>query len=363
MRNNQKGFTIVETLIAAGLMGGLALASYGLYNYNRRETNRLNEDIQATISKYGGAKVLNLDLMTAEPSFNYLNIKDDNGQPFFVLAPNELCTDKCDRTLTLRVAPATGKSKSIFLLLRRGYMDEMLKFGIDPKDSFNAANYAGINKNFADKSLSISKSNIGPESPWEKYRVLLLTSEMSFYDCRNSVLGGSKCNLTCPPPGTAPDPCDFVGKRPLRFLGMVNSNESDLKEISVRGQGNLFHRDYEICRPNASMVCSSKIDIGVISSAETFMKKLPYLPGMDNRAYLSPIEVVEYYLKKPTFRSPDHQTQLIRTRYKLSGEELVADITTAIVTGVQEINFKRRNISNPLLEYRIKKVNMRKSIK
>ncbi len=360
MRNNQNGFTIVEMLITAGLTGALALASYGLYNYNRRETNRLGEDVQATISKYGGGKVLNLDLMSAEPSFNYLNIKDDNGRPFFVLAPNELCSDRCDRTVTLKVNPASGKSKSIFFMVRKGYRDEMLKFEIIPERAFDsAATYRGINKDFADSSLSISKSNLGPASPWEANRVLLLTSAMSFYDCRNSVLGGSACNITCTPPGS----CDFVGKRPLRFLGKVTSNESDLQEISVRGQGDLFNRDYKICRPDASMLCSSTIDIGNIRSAETFMKNLPYLPGMDNRAYLSPVEIIEYYLKKPTFASPDHQTQLIRTRFKLSGSELVADVTTPIVTGVQEIIFKRRNISNPLIEYRIKKVNMRKSIK
>ncbi len=362
MRNNQTGFTLVETLITMGLTGALALASYGIYNYNRRETNRLGEDIQATISKYGGGKVINLDLMSAEPSFNYLNIKDDANRPFFVLAPNELCTSECDRTLTLKVAPATGKSKSIFFLVRKGYQDEMLKFAVQPENTFDGAAYRGINKNFADPGLSISKFPNLRESPWEKNRLLLLTSEMSFYDCQNSVLGGTGCNITCSPAGK-PGSCDFVGKRPLRFLGMVNSDESDLQEITVNEQGDLLHRNYQICRPDASMRCSSTIDIGVIQTAKTFMEKLPYLPGMDNSAYLSPVELVEYYLKKPTFASPDQQTQLIRTRYKLSGSKLVADVTTPIVTGVGELVFKRRNVSNPLIEYRIKKVNMRKSIK
>ncbi len=365
MRNNQKGFTLIETLVTLGLTGGLALASYALYNFNRRETNRLGEDIQATISRYGGGKVLNLDLMGAEPSFNFLSIKEDadkGGKPFFVLAPSELCSRECDRTLTLKVAPGAGQSKSIFFLVRKGYKDEMVKFAVDPKDAFDGTTYKGINKNFADPGQSISKSNIGPESPWEADRVLLLTSEMSFFDRHNSIRGtiaNDVHSVSCNPPGS----CDFMGKRPMRFLGKVNSAASDLEQITVRGQSGLLQREYQICRPDVSMTCSSTIDIGLVLSAKTFMEKLPYLPGMDNRAYLSPVELVEYYLKKPSFASPDHQTQLIRTRYKLSGAELVADVTTPIITGVQEIIFKRRNVSNPLIEYRIKKVNMRKSIK
>jgi prepilin-type N-terminal cleavage/methylation domain-containing protein len=366
MRENQHGFSLVEMMVTALLMGGLGIAAFNIFDYNRRETARLTEDIQATISKYGGGKVLNLDLMAAEPTFNFLNVRDDAGRPFFVLAPNELCVANCDRTVTLR-APAggSGTSKSMFFVVRRGYKDEMQKFSVNPEKTFSggpAFAYAGINRDHADKSassLSISKSNIGPTSPWEQNRVLLLTSEMSFYDCRNSVLGGDACNITCTPPGK----CDFVGKRPLRFLGRVNDNESDLGEVTVRGQPNLLLRDYKICRPDSSMRCSSHIDIGLIRSAETFMKKLPYLPGMDNRAYLSPVDVIEYQLKRPTFSSPDHQTQLIRTRYKLVGNELVPDVSTAIVTGVAEIIFKRRNVSNPLIEYRIRKVSMRKSVK
>lgn len=355
-----RGFSLVEMMIAVALMVGLGVAANNIFNFSRRESSRLTEDIQATISRYGGARVLLRDLTGAEPSFNYLNIQDDRDLPFFVLAPNELCrNDKCERRLTLELKPGANQSRSIYFIIRKGYVDEMLKFTIDPISTYDSRTYSGINWQFANEDQTLSKSQ-RPYSPWTKGRLLMLTSEMSFFDCQSMTQKNDGiCTISCTPSGT----CNYAGKRPLQFLGKVNDTESDLVSVQYDMERDIFKNRYLLCRPDYNLNCNSTIDIPALDTPKTFFEKLPFIPGMDNRSYVSPVEVVEYYLKKPTTNSPDHAIQLVRTKLGISGNKLIPEKSVPIMSGIQTIQFKRSNISNSLIEYKIKKTNMRKSVK
>lgn len=358
---NSKGMSLVEMMVAGALTVGLGIAAFNMKLFGERENDRLNEDIQSTISRYGGAMVLMRDLTAAEPSFNYLNINDDNKLPFFVLAGNELCRgNKCERKKTLSIPAGKSKSESLFLVVRRGSGSEMMKFTVDPITTYQAKTYSGINWQYSNEDLTISKK-IRPYSPWESGRLLMLTSELNFYDCKNKTQSNDDtCTLSCSSSGT----CNYVARRPIKFLGVVNNNESDLSPISFPGNDQIFNTKYVICRPDANLNCSSQIDISSgLNSPKTFFEMLPYIPGMDNRAYLSPVEIVEYYLQRPTQKSPDHEIQLIRSRLKVSGRKLVQEAPRAIISGVTSIQFKRVNISNALIEYKLKKARFRKSVK
>lgn len=365
----EKGFTLVELLVATAMMGVLGLAAFNLYNFNKRETDRMTEDIQSAISRYGGAKVLIRDLAAAEPSFNFINLNDDNNLPFFVMARNELCRNtNCERKFTLELKPGANRSKSIFFILRKGYPDEMVKFTVDPVSTYSGKNYAGINWQYSLPDQTISKSSRS-YSPWTKGRLLLLTSELDFFDCNNMTeKNDDSCNISCSPSGA----CNYTAKRQMKFLGVVNNAESELGVISLADKADLFNRSYVLCRPDSDLKCSSRVDISKgLTTAQTFFEKLPFIPGMDNRSYLSPVEIVEYYLLKPSASAPDHKISLIRTKYstKSSGSifrrttGLVAGTPFPIMSGIASIQFRRSNISNGIIEYKIRKVNMRKSVK
>lgn len=357
---NEKGMTLVEMMVAGAISVAVVFFAMNLKNFTEKENTRLQEDIQSTISRYGGAMVLMRDLTFAEPSFNFLNTKDDNGLPFFVLATNELCSGKnCERRKTLEIPKGKLKSDSIILIVRKGYLNEMLKFTIDPISTYDSRSYSGINWQYNNADMTISKS-IRPYSPWAKDRLLMLTSELSFYDCKNMVeKDDGSCRLTCGPSGG----CNYVAKRHMQFLGIVNNNESDLNPVTF-SQGDLIQNKYLICRPDSNMKCNSYIDITRgLDSSKTFFEMLPYMPGLDNRSYISPVEVIEYYLQKKSDKTPDHEIQLIRSRLKVSGNKLVHEAPRAIITGVTSIQFKRANISNALIEYKLKKARFRNSVK
>lgn len=358
---NQKGMSLVEMTVAGAVAVGLGLVALNMKNFTDRETTRLNVDIQSTISRYGGAMVLMHDLSASEMSFNFLNMKDDNNLPFFVLAGNELCRgNRCERKKTLSIPKGRTKSESLFLIVKRGFNNEMLKFTIDPITTYQSKTYSGINWQYASEDHSISKSS-RDYSPWSKGRLLMLSSELTFYDCKNKTQkNDDTCTISCVSSGT----CNYVAKRPMKFLGVVNDKEIDMEAISFPGAGDIFNTSYEICRPDADLNCTSRIDISSgLTSPRTFFEMLPYVPGMDNRAYISPVEVIEYYLKKPNINSPDHEISLYRSRMKVTDKRLTQEAPLPLISGITSIQFKRANISNALIEYKLKKARFRKSVK
>jgi hypothetical protein len=356
----QKGMSLVEMMVAGAITVGLGLVALNMKTFTERETTRQNLDIQSTISRYGGAMVLMHDLSASEMSFNFLNMKDDNDLPFFVLAGNELCRgNKCARKKTLTIPRGKTKSESLFLIVKRGFHNEMLKFSIDPISTYQSKSYTGINWQYNSEDHTISKSS-RDYSPWAKGRLLMLSSELSFYDCKNKTQkNDDSCTISCASSGT----CNYVAKRPMKFLGVVNDKEIDMEAVSFPGAGDIFNTRFDICRPDANLKCTSRIDIGGLNSPRTFFEMLPYVPGMDNRAYISPVEVIEYYLKKPNINSPDHEVTLYRSRMKATGTRLAQEAPLPLISGITSIQFKRANISNALIEYKLKKARFRKSVK
>jgi hypothetical protein len=361
MKNlNEKGVSLVELAITAAMIAGIGIISFNFSNFTRKETTAISEDIMNTIARFGAAKVITRDLSAAGPSFNFLNMKDDQDLPFFVLARSEFCANKfCERKLTLSIPEGQVRSQSLYLITTKGAGDEMLKFTIEPKSVFQNKTYAGINS-AKDVNYRINKTT-RPYSPWAKERILLLSSEVEYFDCLAPTQKADEgCRLSCNPAGS----CNYVVKRPYRFLGVVAGDEVDLKPLSIPVAPGLLQTRYKICRPNKNLNCQETIDLtDGINDTKTFYQYLPYIPGLDNRTYLSPVEIVEYYLKRPNPQSPPHQNQLNRVKAKLVGTDLIFENPLILMSGVEAVEFSRKNISNPIIEYKIKKVRMRKSLK
>lgn len=355
---------MVEMMVSLGLAGLLAIVGVNLYEFSQKETKVLSEDIINTIARFGASKVLTYDLLSGEPSFNYVNLADDNNLPFFILAKNEFCRGtKCARKMTLEIQPGATKSKSFYIIVKKPQGKESLKFSIDPNSVFGPdKQYAGINWLKADVNYSLTKSADRPDSPWQKNRLLMLSSELEFYDCNTPVnsMTATGCTIACTNPGK----CDYVAKRQYKMLGGVNADELDMTYFPIEGApANLLKTAYDICRPDKDYNCQGRINImDGLTSSRTFYERLPYIPGNDNRSNLAPVEIVQYWLERPNPTSPDHLINLMRTRAILVGGQIKWQKSIILMSGLQSLIFSRVNISNPIIEYKMRKVRLKKSL-
>lgn len=365
MINNNRGFSLLEIMIAVGLSGFLATVGFNLYQFATKETNILSEDIMVTIARFGASRILTRDLTGADPSFNYINLNDDDGLPFFTLAKNEYCRhEKCSRELTLEIKEGQTKSKSIYLIVKKSIGKESQKLSIAPRHTFKPdKSFGGINWQYASDEYSISKSK-APESPWVENRIVMLSSEIELFDCNTTILNMNNtgpCQVSCSISGT----CEYAVKRPFKMLGVVDKDPSaDMVYKPIKGNPNLLATRYNICRPDKDLNCAGKIDISEgILSTKTFYEKLPYIPGTDPRTLISPVEIVEYYLERATDKTSDNLIELKRTTASLNGSSLEFGKPLTLMSGIKTVVFSRSNISTPVIEYRLRKVRMRKSLK
>ena len=359
----QSGFTMIELTVTLALTAVLGISISGVMKYANRQTKIQTEDIQSLIMRYGASKVLVRDMANAAPSFNYINFKDDNNLPFFVYSQGEACTNAaCSRKLTMSIANGATKSNPLFLLTVNGRIDEMIRFGINPTDAFDAtsSSYIGVNP-APTATTGISKTVIS-SSPWEKGRIVFLQTTNSFFDCSSMVN-----NFSPTPSGSCPITCqgactDFAVSRQLKMIGVVNNNEEDMTYTPVLFQPSLFKKAFSICRPDQNS-CPIKIPIPNLNSARKLFEKMPYIPGSDNLATITPVELVRYHLERPTANSPDNQIILARSAATIVGGKLSFERAHGLMTGIQSIVFTRKNVSNPTIEYKLIKVRYQKAIK
>ena len=371
---NQKGLTLVEVLISLLLFGVLGLATFSTLNFSKKATDNRTEDIQLLLSQLGASKLIARDLDASLPSFNFINLRDDANRPFFVWATNELCQVNCQREIKLKIGSQLTSDKTLYLIVRKGNVQELEKFMVNPEDTFIlsgsspsfTATYPGINRYFNDANRSISKS-YRSYSPWSKDRILLLSSLVSFNDCNNSITGastsGSSCATSCPVSGTC---SDFAATRPIKVLGYVDSQEKDLASFSELTSVNSMNilplnLGYRLCQQDVGNSCTNAPSTPLqINSARSLLENLPYVPGRDNRAFLTPVELVRYYLKRSSIRDPATKVQLIREKGFLKNGKITWAGATVMISGIESFNLRRPNISEPLIEYDLKLVSTRK---
>lgn len=366
--SSQKGFTLVELMTAVGLSGIVAISLFGVLRFAEKETKYVTEDIQTTILKFGATKVLQRDLSNANQSFNYLEINDDKNKPFMVLGHNEYCAQDCSRQLTLEIPTGEIRSnKVLYLLVVKGLPGEMLKFSIDPENTFDQGTkqYKYLNGRDSDPDYSISHTQRS-YSPWIAGRMILLATETDYYDCYSGVLGPTASD--CPLVAKLADDGNYATKRPFKMLGIVSSDEKDLEFHEVALRPDLLRKDYKTCRAEQNMKCftSSMNDMsgnsGLITT-KNFFENIPIFPGQDNSAYIQPVEFVRYHLERPTPNSNDKDILLMRSTASFNGSKLSFDRAHSVMTGVKSLVFTRKNVSNSVIEFKIIEANLRNQLK
>lgn len=365
--HNQTGMTMIEMVVTFALFSILAGIIFSVMEYADKQTKLQTEDIQSLILRLGASKVLARDIANSAPSFNYINFEDDSGRPFFVLAQNEACQGpSCERTFSMNIPAGETESNPLFLLTVRGETYEMLRFGVDPFMPFDPSSntYIGVNAEASvDPQTGISQSVL-PFSPWKKGRLMMLQTANLFYDCQSTVntpnfdpIPATTCPITCNPSGT----CDYAVTRQLKLLGVVNNDEIDMSYTPVQSRPRLLKTNYTICRPDDNMGCTvqPKYAGGLkLKTTKDLFELMPYIPGSDNLASLTPVELVRYHLERPSATSPDSKIVLMRSAATIVGGKLSFERAHLLMTGVQAIVFSRRNISNPTIEYKLTKARM-----
>lgn len=354
----EQGITLVELVISVLLLGVLGVATFNTLNLSKKFTDNKTDEILQLLSQYGASKLISRDIDGSLPSFNYLRTLDDSNRPFFVWATNELCQSGqsiCKREIKLIMPPTSTSSAFFYLIVKRGNPGELEKFIVNPEDSFPKPSrvYVGVNV----PSNSISKKN-RPISPWAAGRLLLLSTIGSFNDCNNLIsgtAGGGSCPTSCIAAG-----CDFAATRPVKFLGYVDNQERDLVGFTNIDNSISLSRSYRFCQQTTSHICTSEASTSIIDSAEKLMRNMPYINGLDTRTFLTPVELVRYYLKRSSTRDPAAKVQLIREKGFLRNGALSWGAPVVMITGVESFNLRRPNISEPNIEYDIKLVSIRK---
>lgn len=355
MISNQRGYSLVEMMIALALATVLGLSGYSLYEYSKKNTDRISDNIQVAITRLGASSILKRDLSAAELSFNYINILDDKNLPFFTHAKDQYCKhNACSRNITLKIKKGEKISRPIYFIIRKSLINEAQKLTVNPRSVFNGSNYAGINWQHNSDIHSISRKHF-PLTSWEPKRLMVVRSENDFFDCNLSSKSNTStmCRIECPTSGT----CDFTIKRPYQFLGVVQDEPAiDMREVSVDNSAKLFLKDYNICRPSKTDKCASYIPV-VINNTRNLYEKLPYIPGADDRTSIYNVEIVKYYLEE----SDNNNVNLMRALGSYEGGRVTFKHSIKIMTGLSSVIFSRVNISNPVIEYKFVTTNKRVS--
>lgn len=343
MFSKQEGLSLVEMMIAVALASVLGMTGYSLYQFSKKNSDRMMDDIQTTITRLGASAVIKRDLSAADLSFNFLNILDDKKLPFFTLSKNQYCKhNKCSREITLSLSANEDISKPVYFIVRKSLLNEVQKLTVHPKAVFDGTVYGGINWQFNSPMYSLSQNHF-PQTSWIADRLMLVSSENDFFDCNISSMSNksSICQLECS--GT----CDFTIKRPYRFLGVVAPEPSkDLNAIIIDNKDDLLLKNYDVCRPNKTNGCASHIKANVTTTRNLY-ENLPYTPGADDRTSIYHVEVVKYYLQRE-----NKTTHLMRALGSYKSGRVKFDHAVKIMTGLEAVIFNRVNISNPSIEYR-----------
>lgn len=359
MKNND-GFSMVELVIGLAIMSIIGIGVLNLTEFANKNINEQKDDIENKILRLGTEKTIQADLVNSLPGFNLLNLYDDAGNWFYAFDPTFECqAEGCKRELTISLnVGETISSKMFYAIVAKGHAGEKLFFNIDPETVFdaNTKNYKFVNGKINEPGLDISKSIDKPYSPWEKDRILLLTSNIFIYDCFNGVkTPTTSCNFTCY--GGAN--CNKSIKRQFKFLGVVNNSFEELENKVIFGANSILKKEFKVCRRNESGGCASSYSVGPdgLSSAKKFYEKLPFLPGHDNGTFFQPIELVRYYLERPAGLEGSKFTRLVRESAIYRGGLIRFEKKFNIFVGIQSIVFTRKNVSNPTITFKINPYN------
>lgn len=313
MNKNNKGFTLLEVMIATALIGmvGLILASF--LEFAGKSSKKVTDELSVLQDVLTLERVLLRDLKSAGSSFNAMKIKDDRGRLFFdLVTDNQDLTDKGPRDFTLK------KGKNYFdLIVESDKFRSMIyspatayNVGAQPTNPMVAAtlSFVSLNRNGIVRLTTQDTGNL-----WEAGNILMLDSPSTFRQVTPSGLDYSK-----------------PARSPIYLGYLRNSNSNMLANLGTYGIYDTSHP----LKPNLN-----------ISSEDIFLRNVPGVGGGNPLVRLRKVQIVRYYLKD----TEDGKLSIYKSMFdgaKFSGDILLAK-------GVKGLSFHRKKATEPLIEFKV----------
>lgn len=319
MKTNKhnKGFTIIEVLIAVVLAGMVMMVLMSMQRLFSKEQSRITNKAEMGTDTLLGERTLYIDMRGGTPSFNVLNIKDDRGNMFYDYyfdAPEAMLGGaSLDRELTLEA----GKDKVMYVLSQDNLAGGMLDF--DPVAAYKiGAIPANYNIAAALTYTSVNANNwISTQRPlfWKENKLLL-------FDTNVFVRPAANFNMAIPPTMPA-------------FLGRVSIGNNQLVDS---GTAFFLKSGYR--------------------SIDTFLRELQPRGGGMPFVKVRAVNFYRYYLQ--AYRDE----RLVGTPARLIREEFIGGKfgePLMMSDRVKTVKFSRESVMNKVIKFSIEKVETKNS--
>lgn len=312
MKKNNKGFSILEVIIASSIflviLGVAGSYFIDFLKVAKKTENKLASDIQKDMA----TKYLWKDLQSATLTFNnYLSTKSPE-HSFFQYRPGCPKTSVDENTYA-RIFKLNNTNRTFTFLITTKVDD--IPFVYSPEDAYNIGESDDPAIAGSLEFISLNKGNkIKNKNPelWKDKNLIAVLSPVWIRDWSS--------------------PCSGSFPRQPIYFGVV--------------EGNNFNK-----APSAFMLNQANPEtLSAYSSIDQYLRKLPALGGSAPVTILKNLEIVTYQFKQrdPNYKNLNTVTRIVKNGLGEKKSEFV------VIENVQEVIFKRKNIVDQLIEVEVK---------
>ena len=304
----QRGFTLVESLLVCGLSAMITLAAISLKNSVSKNTENFDDLFTETSDNIIAERYLLYDLRTAFPSFNNLEVKDDDGKQFFELISDVPGASVANPKRTITLGPSTiaadKQTQELVLMTSKSFAaiyDPVAAYDNDPilrTVTFNSVNRS----NYADGLFTEASDKWIDGSLWLLYSPVALRE----------------------PAAPLTDPARW----PI-FVGKVTGSALNPEPLATTTVRTLNGRIVRNSHPADSAL--------TIDSADLFFRKLYPASGGPPPVFLMPVSFVKYNFVREEVKPGVYVNKLFRRAWKNGafepkGQMIAKDIQKILIT-------------------------------
>jgi type II secretory pathway pseudopilin PulG len=320
MIGKQSGFSLAEVLVGIGLTAVMGTIMTLAFSDTMKSTKEIKNNLENTTDALLAENSVYVDFKNVDPSFNQMNILDDNKLNFYDYypdVPDHMMTGTRKRTVTLQL---NGTMEFYFLQTdpvggSTLLYDPVLAYNVGPppKD-FNLA---------ADLTfVSLNKDNVIKKQRalfWNEGRLLMLDTPVRVRPVVNN-----QVNL-------------LIAPRSPIFVGRV-SNEQLVMDEEIKKVVNIAH-------PETG---------AFITSVDQFLRNLPTMGGGQTFVRIRPVRLVRYYIEQQPkqFENETPRFRLFKAVYE-NGK--YSDKPFMVTDGLKMVRFTRDSVTEKMLRFEIVK--------
>lgn len=381
----QRGFTLLETMMAIALSGLVLVAVVSFYTDYTNRLQQMNDSAENAADLESGEQILLKDLKNVTPSFGALKLKDDTGRNFFDYYPDvaeadldhdPICGTSC-RTYTMQQgdpAKQTNGFAEISFLLSDGSAHVLPSMIYDPT--------------WAEDLHHCTKCNTNPgQPPTLKATGIYGGGEISSARGPITEFYGSHLTRTYPgywnagqvlmldtPVGFRPEgTTDWAHNppRPTFYIGLVVAGGSNPAFTSL--PVNAFDtKNFALSTDQSALLNTTHpVYAGLnVTDPHTFLMRLPPIGGGQPMVRLRPVRLVKYTLEPmfPTINPamPAAEQAKRKGAMRLWRQTYVKGAwnpnrgRSIIAEWVKSVQFKRTTTTNQSISFSISKYELKR---